>query len=522
MDAHPVVTSTLEVDYDKNLTDLYKAITDQDWDRAIQVCAENPSEAATWVVRRYEAEENGEAEMMWRFLPLHSACARQPPAAVIESLLAAYPDGPKCVDDQGMYALHYACGNQASQDIMRQLIASFSEASMIPDPRGMLPIHYLACWGPSTISVLDMLFAANKDISDLKDADGNTPLDLAMQGDYRLKDSVVSTFQKWMRLSSSEDDDGSKKSRSSPVVIQKARSRTSQTDRSGTISLGDDNISQNFLVQNASSMNDNISYSKKSRSIVYPDDEEKRDVSETPVSRTIAVATASAATMGGAMMLPSEKYPGDASKLQDDVTYLKSRMFEKELDWEMKVAKLESSWQQKLEAVKAMAQQKEDELQMVINKQGEEIESVKKELEASELRTTEIKEELGAKDREILDISSEADSKNEELKGLQATLGDLMEKHDNFKKKSCNLTDRLGSLSVSLESMIEQQFLLGKKLGQKREQRQGAFSERESRLMEIIAMEKKLLEEDTEVDASLEKQTREMEAIAAVIAAARE
>ena len=40
--------------------------------------------------------------------------------------------------------------------------------------------------------------------------------------------------------------------------------------------------------------------------------------------------------------------------------------------------------------------------------------------------------------------------------------------------------------------------------------------------MEIIDLEESLQEEDEALNASLEKQTREMEAIAAVIAAARE
>ena len=71
MDDIQVTPSTLEVDYDKNLTDLYQAITDQNWDRAAKVCKANPTQAATWVVRHYEDEESEEEpEIMWRFLPL--------------------------------------------------------------------------------------------------------------------------------------------------------------------------------------------------------------------------------------------------------------------------------------------------------------------------------------------------------------------------------------------------------------------------------------------------------------------
>jgi hypothetical protein len=187
-----VVPSTLEVDYDKNLTELYQAITDQNWERAVIVCKTNPIQAATWVVR-YDDDE-----IMWRFLPIHSACARQPPASVIQALLKAYPDGAKCVDDQGMYALHYACGNQASRDVIRLLLVNFPDAAKLPDPRGMLPIHYLACWGPSSVSVVDMLLVAHRDVLTARDEEGNTPLDLAREGDYPDRQAVISALKKWL------------------------------------------------------------------------------------------------------------------------------------------------------------------------------------------------------------------------------------------------------------------------------------------------------------------------------------
>lgn len=57
-----VTPSTLEVDYEKNLTELYRAITDQDWETAIRVCEDDPVQAATWVVRHYEAEEDDDED----------------------------------------------------------------------------------------------------------------------------------------------------------------------------------------------------------------------------------------------------------------------------------------------------------------------------------------------------------------------------------------------------------------------------------------------------------------------------
>lgn len=89
----------LEVNYENNVTALYEAISNSQWDIALETLQSSPQEARTWVVRYKEDSTKG---IMWRFLPLHSACARQPPNAVISSLLQAYPEGAGSCDDQGM------------------------------------------------------------------------------------------------------------------------------------------------------------------------------------------------------------------------------------------------------------------------------------------------------------------------------------------------------------------------------------------------------------------------------------
>ena len=198
----PVATTVLEVNYDTNMTALYKAITESDWDAALAALKANPDEARTWVVRKSSENPN---KNIWRFLPIHSACARQPPNTLIQELIAAYPVGARCVDDQGMYALHYAAGNQAKRDVMRSLLTAYPEATKCADPRGMLPIHYLACWGPSSISVVDMVMVANSDISDAKDEDGNTPMDLAKSADYPERNAVVYALKRWENASTTAD-----------------------------------------------------------------------------------------------------------------------------------------------------------------------------------------------------------------------------------------------------------------------------------------------------------------------------
>lgn len=204
---------TLEVDFDTNITDLYKAITASDWDEAIRAVKKNPNEAETWVVRKHEDDP---AKNMWRFLPIHSACARQPPASLISALLAAHQEGVRSVDDQGMYALHYASGNQASREVIRALLMAFPDAAKLTDPRGMLPIHYIACWGPSSISVIDMILVANRNVADFEDEDGNTPSDLAKEGDYPERNAVVAALKRWSTTISSGSSEQSVSSSITP------------------------------------------------------------------------------------------------------------------------------------------------------------------------------------------------------------------------------------------------------------------------------------------------------------------
>lgn len=92
-------TGEYEVNYANGVTDLYDAISNSQWERAFDSLKSRPQEARTWVVRYKEDDIKG---IMWRFLPLHSACARQPPQSIVASLIQAYPEGAGCCDDQGM------------------------------------------------------------------------------------------------------------------------------------------------------------------------------------------------------------------------------------------------------------------------------------------------------------------------------------------------------------------------------------------------------------------------------------
>ena len=178
----------LEVDYDNNVTDLYKYLSNSQWNDALRAVQMNPVEARTWVVRYHEDEDKG---MMWRFLPIHSAAARQPPEAVISALIEAYPEGAQSPDDQGKYALHYASGNQASSGVIRALINSFPSAATTSDPEGKIPLHWMALSGPSEPDVIDSLVIASKQLSNIVDDEGWAPIDYARQADYPYKQMLM-------------------------------------------------------------------------------------------------------------------------------------------------------------------------------------------------------------------------------------------------------------------------------------------------------------------------------------------
>ena len=182
----------LEVDYDHDITRLYEAITNEDWDAAIDAVHSAPAEARTWVVRHHP-----DGDIMWRFLPLHSACARQPPVELITALLDAYRPAASTCDDQGLFPLHYAAGNQASSAVIKTLLLNHPDATAEADPTGMLPLHYLAKWGPSDKLCLDILLLTNQKAAFDQTEDGETALELALEGEYDedLKEAVVTTLR---------------------------------------------------------------------------------------------------------------------------------------------------------------------------------------------------------------------------------------------------------------------------------------------------------------------------------------
>eukprot|EP00557_Chaetoceros_sp_GSL56_P001319 CAMPEP_0176494138 /NCGR_PEP_ID=MMETSP0200_2-20121128/9924_1 /TAXON_ID=947934 /ORGANISM="Chaetoceros sp., Strain GSL56" /LENGTH=631 /DNA_ID=CAMNT_0017891851 /DNA_START=47 /DNA_END=1939 /DNA_ORIENTATION=+ len=199
----------LEVDCDLNPTDLYTSICALDWKRALRALEKNPIESRIWVVKRDPCSDK-DSDVV-RFLPLHSACARQPPLDLIIKLLSLYSDASSIVDDNGMYPLHYACANQASAEVIELLLVHYPEAnSHRVEMNGSLPIHLSAQWGVSSPVVMKLLLNQNTSLACARDSDDLSPLELAIHADdYEYKEEVVEILRRYYEKEVQYDGDDS-------------------------------------------------------------------------------------------------------------------------------------------------------------------------------------------------------------------------------------------------------------------------------------------------------------------------
>lgn len=190
------MSETFEVDFDTNPTDLYTAICAGEWENATSIVKENPDQARIWVVRH---DPEDDSAILWRFLPLHSACARQPSDSLVEALLLAYPDAASAKDDQGFLPLHYACGNRASDGAVNMLLIVYPQGADVRDPYGgKLPLHHLAQWGTFSAGVVNMLLAVHPGAISEKDSSGYLPLDLAKAANYPGRNVVITALKRCM------------------------------------------------------------------------------------------------------------------------------------------------------------------------------------------------------------------------------------------------------------------------------------------------------------------------------------
>jgi len=137
----------LEVDY-RNITSLYVSIEDCDWEAVSEKCKHFPDEVRTWVVSGSEGKCSF-SWCVWRRLPLHEACRRQPPLQVVQDLLHVFPESANEKTQFGELPLHLAAGCGASWNVVNLLLAHNPWAVAVPDGGGSRPVDLVQSGGMS-------------------------------------------------------------------------------------------------------------------------------------------------------------------------------------------------------------------------------------------------------------------------------------------------------------------------------------------------------------------------------------
>ncbi|KAL9184835.1 hypothetical protein ACHAXT_002612 [Thalassiosira profunda] len=136
--AGPSYQDQPETDYDLGPTQLYTFIENKHWESAIERIRTAPNEVQTWISRREPDDPN---KIRWRLLPLHATCVFRAPLSLIEALIAAYPQGPGLMDDQGMLPIHLACRNGASRGVVMTLLNAYPKSINVKDKKGRTPLN---------------------------------------------------------------------------------------------------------------------------------------------------------------------------------------------------------------------------------------------------------------------------------------------------------------------------------------------------------------------------------------------
>eukprot|EP00585_Thalassiosira_rotula_P005915 CAMPEP_0196133324 /NCGR_PEP_ID=MMETSP0910-20130528/2592_1 /TAXON_ID=49265 /ORGANISM="Thalassiosira rotula, Strain GSO102" /LENGTH=590 /DNA_ID=CAMNT_0041393037 /DNA_START=146 /DNA_END=1918 /DNA_ORIENTATION=+ len=131
-----------EVKYEEGATEMFMLVEDAKWEEVCDRVEEEPAESRVWVVSS-GTENTVFSWSVWRRLPLHEACRRQPPPVVIYALLSAYPESSMAESNFGELPLHAAVRCGACAEVVNCIIASYPAAALARDNSGCTPLDIL-------------------------------------------------------------------------------------------------------------------------------------------------------------------------------------------------------------------------------------------------------------------------------------------------------------------------------------------------------------------------------------------
>jgi myosin heavy subunit len=384
-----------------------------------------------------------------------------------------------------------------------------------------------------------MVLVAHRDVGNAKDADGNTPMDLAVEGDYPERDAVVAALNRWLANNITSPSNNSvggnsnaKRENSPRKMIVSAPTGTTVTTSSTMHSSGSVPSPYISVVKEEKKEPDaRGTISNRSASPIR----NMSPVRGRSASPALRVETSTSTPRGMSSLetgslgsyhdtnamggytsrgVVDAVSPRTVNRLRMEIAKLKQDQKAKEEKWDEQLSLSKESW-------KMQVSQLEDRLA----DQKEELEQLTAQLEESKRDGMDKLEALEQAHNQIGQLEHELNATQEERDGLRMTLADLTEQHDLYKKKSEHMNDRLGSLSASLQSMMSEQQKVVNGMREREATIQHSTKLRKDRLKELLKQEDELesvFVQNDDLRAAVEKQSREMDAIAAVIAVARQ
>lgn len=448
------MNDTFEVDFDTNPTELYTAICAGEWENATSIVKEYPDQARTWVVRH---DPEDETAILWRFLPLHSACARQPSDSLVEALLLAYPDAASAKDDQGFLPLHYACGNRASDGAVNMLLIVYPQGADVRDPYGgKLPLHHLAQWGTFSAGVVNMLLAVHPGAISEKDSSGYLPLDLAKAANYPGRNVVITALKRCMVAS---------KMRSSETAI------TSSRDVDITQEL--DTLDNQH--ETLAGLSEELTALREETDVLRTQAETERSAS----NETISAEKEKVTTLSNQL-----------SEIESELASVKTAYHESETDYSQHTEEIKKC---RYEIISL----KEDK-ERTIKERDTISEKLELKQKTSEDTIAKLEARIETQQQELLD-------KNSNLESLDAMIGKLEDECTGFKEangnlnkeveylKDCkNVSDKLDVLFTNLINLQGRYEGLQKITMEQDQMFKAAVVEREQKILEIAQLEEKL------------------------------
>mmetsp|Transcript_7720 Transcript_7720/g.11098 ORF Transcript_7720/g.11098 Transcript_7720/m.11098 type:complete len:439 (-) Transcript_7720:71-1387(-) len=132
-----------EILYNKGATELFLHIEECDWEQAYKSFEKDSEAVKIWVKKTKSEGTHTFGWGIWRRLPIHEACRRQPPAWLISSLLSAHPESATLKNDFGQMPLHVAVECGATPEVINLLLLSNWHAIRVEDNSGRTALQIL-------------------------------------------------------------------------------------------------------------------------------------------------------------------------------------------------------------------------------------------------------------------------------------------------------------------------------------------------------------------------------------------